>query len=161
MPQHDLPAADGLSARTHQAAAAVSTRTRSLTKLARASAGGALALAAAQMVDMRVTGRQGSDTPVRAFEALTRHRVRNDAEGTAVGYFVQSSLAPLGAVAALLAGERVTRRFGAAFLAPLVFVGIVGPAVGASAWPWHWTRNDWTRELTLKSVLAIAIIAGL
>ena len=63
MPEHDLPAVDGPSARTHQAAAAVSTSMRSLTKLARASAGGALALAAAQMVDMRVTGRQGSDTP--------------------------------------------------------------------------------------------------
>ena len=159
MPQRDLPAVDGPSARTRRAG--VSASTRSLTKLARASAGGALALAAAQMVDMQLTGRQGSDTPVRAFEALTRHRVRNDAEGAAVGYSVQSCLAPLGAVAALRAGERVTRRFGAAFFAPLVFVGIVGPALGASAWPWHWTRNDWTRELTLKSVLAIAIIAAL
>jgi hypothetical protein len=160
MPQHESPTADGPSARSHQAAAAVSTSTRSLTKFARASAGGALALAAAQMVDMRVTGRQGSDT-VRAFEALTRHSVRSGAERAAVGYSVQSSLAPLGAVAALLAGERVTRRFGAALVAPLVFVGILGPALGASAWPWHWTRNDWTRELTLKSVLAIAIITGL
>jgi hypothetical protein len=125
MPQHALAAADGPSERAHQSQAAVSTSSWSLTELARASAGGALALAAAQMLDMRVTGRQGSDTPVRAFEALSRHRVRNAAERAAVGYAVQSSLAPLGAVAALLAGERVTRRFGAAVLAPLVFVGIV------------------------------------
>jgi len=137
------------------------TGARTMRNLARASASGALALAAAQMLDMRVTGRQGSDTPVRAFEALSRHRVRNAAERAAVAYAVQSSLAPLGAVAALLAGQRGTRRFGAAALGPLVFVGIVGPALGASAWPWRWTSRDWARELTLKSVMAIAVIAAL
>ena len=111
------------------------------------------------MVDMRVTGRQASDTPVRAFEALSRHRVRHPAERAAVGYAVQSSLAPLGAGAALLAGHQLTRRFGAATLAPLLFVGIVNPALGIFPWPWRWARSDWTRELTLKSVMAIAIIA--
>lgn len=137
------------------------TGARTMRNLARASTSGALALATAQMLDMRVTGREGSNTPVRAFEALSGHRVRNVAERAAVGYAVQSSLAPLGALAALLAGQRGPRRFGAATLGPLVFVGIVGPALGASAWPWRWTRSDWLRELTLKSVMAIAIIAAL
>ena len=154
-------AGDGQSAGTLPSQAAVSTSTWSLTKLARASAGGALALAAAQMVDIRVTGRQASDTPVRAFEGLTRHRVRSPAGRAAVGYAVQSSLAPLGAGAALLAGHQLTRRLGAATLAPLLFVGIVNPALGISTWPWRWTRSDWTRELTLKSVMAIAIVAPL
>ena len=161
MPQHASHAGDEPSAPTHQSPAAVSTSSWSLTKLVRASAGGALALAAAQMVDMRVTGRPGSDTPIRGFEILSRRRVRGTAARTAVAYSVQSSLAPVGAVAAVLAGQRVTRRFGAAAMAPLLFVGVVNPAFGASAWPWRWTRSDWTRELTLKSVMAIAIIAAL
>ena len=161
MPQYASPAGDGQCAGAPQSQAAVSNSTWSLTKLARASAGGALALAAAQMVDMRVTGRQASDTPVRGFEALSRHHVRNPAERAVVGYAVQSSLAPLGAGAALLAGHQLTRRFGAATLAPLLFVGIVNPALGISPWPSRWTRSDWTRELTLKSVMAIAIIAPL
>jgi hypothetical protein len=161
MPQYALPTGDVPPARTHQSQAAVSTSSWSLTKLARASAGGALALAAAQIVDMRVTGRPGSDTPVRGFELLSRHHLRGTLARTAVGYAVQSSLAPLAAVAALRAGPRVARRFGAAALAPLIVTVIVNPTFGASAWPWHWTRSDWTRELTLKSVLAIAIIAAL
>lgn len=161
MLQFALPAGDRPSRHTHQSRARVSTRTWSLTKLPRASVGGALALATAQMVDMRVTGRQGSDTPIRGFEALTRRRVRATVARAAVGYAVQSSLAPLAAVAAVLAGQRVTRRFGAAALAPLAFVGIVNPALGISAWPWRWTRSDWTRELTLKSVMAVAVVAAL
>jgi hypothetical protein len=139
----------------------VSHSSWSLTKLARASAGGALALAAAQMVDMLVTGRQGSDSPVRAFETLSRHPVQSAAARVAVGYAVQSTLAPVGAVAAVLAGQRAARRLGAATIAPLVLSAILNPVFGSAAWPWHWTPNDWTRELTLKSVLAVAVITAL
>jgi hypothetical protein len=113
------------------------------------------------MVDMRVTRRPGSDTPVRAVEILRHRPVRGAGARTAVGYSVQSLLGPVAAAAAHRAGPRVTRRFAAATLAPLVVVGIVNPALGVSPWPWRWTRNDWTRELTLKSVLAIATIAAL
>jgi hypothetical protein len=133
----------------------------SLTKLARASAAGAVAFAAAQMVDIRITGRPTSDTPVRAVEALSRRRVRSAVARAAVGYTVQSSLAPVAAVAATLAGQRVTRRFAAAVLAPIVVVGTLNPVLGVSAWPWRWTRSDWTRELTLKSVLAVAVLVAL
>jgi hypothetical protein len=160
MPHYVLPVSDRPSARTHQSQTAVSNRSRSLPKLARASARGALALAAVQMVDVRVTGRPGSDTPVRGFEIVSHRRVRSTAARTAVGYAVQSSLAPLAAVAAALAGPRKMRRFGAAALAPLIVTVIVNPTFGASAWPRRWTKSDWTRELTLKSVMAIAIIAG-
>lgn len=160
MPQNALPARDELSARTQPQGEAPSSAW-SLTKLARASAGGALALAAAQAVDMRLTGRPGSDTPVRGFELLSGRHVRGTAARIAVGYAVQSSLAPLASVATALAGQRVTRRFGAAALAPLVVTAIVNPTVGVSAWPWHWTRSDWTRELTLKSVLALVVTAAL
>jgi hypothetical protein len=160
MPQYPLPAGDGPPVQTRQSQAALSNRSWSLTKLARASACGALALGAAQMVDVRVTGRPGSDTPVRGFEILSRRRVRSTAGRTAVGYAVQSSLAPLAAVAASLAGPPKTRRFGAAALAPLIVTVIVNPTYGASPWPWRWTKTDWTRELTLKSVMAIAITAG-
>jgi hypothetical protein len=160
MPQYRLPAGDGPSAPTHQSQAAASNRSWSLTKLARVSAWGALALGAAQMVDVRVTGRPGSDTPVRGFEILSHRCVRSTVARTALGYAVQSSLAPLAAVAASLAGPPKTRRFGAAALAPLIVTVVVNPTFGASAWPWRWTKSDWTRELTLKSVMAIAIIAG-
>lgn len=160
MPQYPLAAGDGPSVRARQSQAALSKRSCSLTKLARTSAGGALALGAAQIVDVRVTGRPGSDTPVRGFEILIRRRVQSTAARTAVGYAVQSSLAPLAAVAAALAGPRKTGRFGAAAVAPLIVTVIVNPTFGASAWPWRWTKSDWTRELTLKSVMAIAIIAG-
>jgi hypothetical protein len=67
----------------------------------------------------------------------------------------------LGAVAAVSAGERMTRRFGAAALPPLLVAGIVSPALGASAWPWRWTRIDWMREFALKSTFAIAVTAAL
>jgi hypothetical protein len=161
MSQHGLPAVDASPACTHRPPDALITSMPSRTHLARASASGALALAAAQMVDMQVTGRPGSDTPVRAVEILRHRPVRDAAARTAVGYSVQSLLAPVAAVAGQLAGPRVTRRFAAATLAPLVVVGIVNPAFGVSPWPWRWTRDDWTRELTLKSVLAIATIAAL
>jgi len=161
MSQHAFPAGDPPSASTHRSSAAVSTSAGSLMKLARASVSGALALAAAQMVDMRVTGRHGSDTPVLAAEVLTRRHIRQPAVRAAVGYGVQSSLAPVAAVAALLAGPRVTARLGAATLAPIVVVGTINPALGTTTWPWRWTRNYWTRELTLKSVLAVATVAAL
>jgi len=161
MPQYALFAGDAPSAPSHQPQSAFSDSARSRTRLARASAAGALALATAQMVDTRVTGRPGSDTPIRGFEILSRRSVRSTAARTAVGYAVQSSLAPLAAVAAARAGRRPTRRFTAAALAPLTVTVIVDPALGASTWPWHWTRSDWMRELTLKIVLAIAIIAAL
>src|SRR5580698_5574140 len=125
MRQDALSDGDGPSARTHQAEAGAPSRAWSLTKLARASAAGALALAAAQMVDMRLTGRPGSGTPLRTFEAVSRRPVRTPAGRSAVGYAVQSSLAPAGAIAAILAGEQVTRRFVAAALTPLAVVGIV------------------------------------
>ncbi len=161
MPQYALRAGDEPPARISESQAAVANSSLSLAKLARASAGGALALAAAQMVDMRVTGRPGSDTPVRGFEILTRRRVRGTATRTAVGYAVQSTLAPLAAVAAALDNQRMTRRFAAAAVAPLIVTVIVNPTLGASAWPWHWTRSDWMHELTLKSVLAVAVVAAL
>ncbi len=161
MRQHPRSAGDGPSKPTHPPQAGAPTSEWTLTKLARASVEGALALAAAQTVDMRLTGRPSSDTPLRTFEAVSRRRVRSPAARAAVGYAVQSSLAPAGAVAAVLAGEPVTRRFVAAALTPLAVVGTVGPALGASAWPWCWTRSDWTREFALKSVLALAIVAAL
>jgi hypothetical protein len=132
-----------------------------MTKLARASVSGAVAFAAAQVVDIRVTGRGGSETPVRGFEALTRRPVPDGVPQVFVGYVVQSALAPMAAVAATRAGPRLPARFGAAVLAPLVWVGVVNPALGVSSWPWHWSRDDWTRELTLKSVLAVAVVAAL
>ena len=141
--------------------ALLTSRRRSVTNFGRASVTGALVLAVAQMIDMRVTGRSASGTPVRAVEIVTRTRVRDPAARAAVGYAVQSFLAPVSAVAAQLAGPRTTQRLGAATLAPLVVVGVLNPSLGASAWPWRWTRNDWTRELTLKSVLAISVMVAL
>jgi hypothetical protein len=161
MMQQDSPANHAQSAPAQASQTGTPTSAWSPTKLARASACGALGLGAAQMIDMRVTGRQGSDTPVRAFEAVSHRQVRGRAARAAVGYAVQSTLGPLGAVAAVLAGEKMTRRFGAAALPPLLVAGIVSPALGASTWPWRWTRIDWTRELTLKSAFAIAVVAAL
>ncbi len=162
MPQQDSRAHDsGQSAPAQPSQAGIPTGGWSPTKLARASACGALALGAAQIVDMRVTGRQASDTPLRAFEAVSHHQVRGGAARAAIGYTVQSTLGPLGAVAAVSAGERMTRRFGAAVLPPLLVASIVSPALGASAWPWRWTRIDWIREFALKSAFAIAVTAAL
>jgi hypothetical protein len=132
-----------------------------MTNVARASASGAITFAAAQLIDMRLTGRPSSDTPVRAVEKLIGHPVQGPLLRKALGYGVQSSLAPSAAVAASLAGGRPTRRLGAAFLAPFAFVALVNPALGVSAWPWHWSAGDWARELTLKSTLAIAVTVAL
>lgn len=161
MPQQDPRADDRQSAPAQLSQVGIPNGGRPPTKLARASACGALALGAAQIVDMRVTGRQASDTPVRAFEVVSHHQLQGGVARAAVGYAVQSTLGPLGAVAAMLAGERMTRRFGAAALPPLLVAGIVSPALGASAWPWRWTRIDWMRELALKSTFAIAVTAAL
>jgi hypothetical protein len=161
MPQQDPRPDDRQSAPAQPSLAGIPKGGRSPTKLARASAFGPLALGAAQILDMRVTGRRASDTPVRAFEAVSHHQVRGGAARATVGYAVQSTLGPLGAVAAVSAGERMTRRLGAAALPPLLVAGIVSPALGASAWPWRWTRIDWTRELALKSAFAIAVVAAL
>ena len=132
-----------------------------MTNLARASASGAISLAAAQLIDMRLTGRPSSDTPIRAVEKLIGHPVKGPLLRTVLAYGVQSSLAPSAAVAAALAGGRPTRQLEAAFLAPFAFVALVNPAFGVSTWPWRWTARDWARELTLKSVLAIAVTAAL
>jgi hypothetical protein len=132
-----------------------------MTNLPRASASGAITLAAAQLFDMWLTGRPSSNTPVRAVERLIGRPVQGPLLRNVLAYGVQSSLAPSAAAAASLAGGRPTRRFGAAFLAPFTFVALVNPAIGASAWPWRWTAGDWVRELTLKSALAIAVLAAL
>jgi|GEM_PF-2299385 len=129
--------------------------------LARASASGAVSLAAAQLIDMRLTGRPSSDTPIRAVELLIQRPVKGRLLRTVLAYGVQSSLAPSAAFAASLAGGRPTRRLGAAFLAPFAFVALVNPALGVSTWPWRWTAGDWARELTLKSVLAVAVTTAL
>jgi hypothetical protein len=161
MQQQDSDTDDMQSAPAQPSQAGIPQSGRSPTKLARASACGALALGVAQIVDMRVTGRQASDTPVRAFEVVSHHQIRGGAARATVGYAVQSTLGPLGAVAAVLAGQGMTRRFAAAALPPLLVAGIVSPALGASAWPWRWTRIDWTRELAIKSAFAIAVVAAL
>jgi hypothetical protein len=132
-----------------------------MTNVARASASGAITFAAAQLIDMRLTGRPSSDTPVRAVEKLIGHPVQDPLLRKVLAYGVQSSLAPSAAVAASLAGRRPTRRLGAAFLAPFAFVALVNPALRVSTWPWHWTAGDWVRELTLKSALAIAVTVAL
>jgi hypothetical protein len=132
-----------------------------MSNVARASASGAITFAAAQLIDMQLTGRPSSDTPVRAVEKLIGHPVKDPLLRNALAYGVQSSLAPSAAIAASLAGGRPMRRLGAAFLAPLAFVALVNPALGVSTWPWRWTAGDWVRELTLKSALAIAVSAAL
>ena len=132
-----------------------------MSNVARASASGAITFAAAQLIDMQLTGRPSSDTPVRAVEKLIGHPVKDPLLRNVLAYGVQSSLAPSAAVAASAAGGRPTRRLGAAFLAPFAFVALVNPALGVSTWPWRWTAGDWVRELTLKSALAIAVTAAL
>jgi hypothetical protein len=132
-----------------------------MTNLARASSSGAVAFAAAQLLDMRLTGRPSSDTPVRAVERLLGHPIQGPMLRTVLGYGVQSSLALSAALAASLAGGRSARRLGAAFLTPFTFVALVNPALGASTWPWRWTTVDWVREVTLKSTLAIGVTAAL
>ena len=132
-----------------------------MTNVARASASGAITFATAQLIDMRLTGRPSSDTPVRAVEKLIGHPVQGPLLRNLLAYGVQSSLAPSAALAASQAGGRPARRLGAAFLAPFTFVALVNPALGVSTWPWRWTAEDWVRELTLKSALAIAVTASL
>jgi hypothetical protein len=132
-----------------------------VTNVARASASGAVTFAAAQLIDMRLTSRPSSDTPVRAVEKLIGHPVQGPLLRNVLAYGVQSSLALSAAVAASLAGGRPTRRLGAAFVAPFAFVALVNPALGVATWPWRWTAGDWVRELTLKSALAIAVSAAL
>jgi hypothetical protein len=137
------------------------THTMGKNRIALASASGAIALAAAQEADMWITGRPASEMPVRAFEILTARLVSSQRARTVVGYAVQSSLGPTAAGAARLAGQRLSTRLAVATLAPVSLVGIVNALLGSGQWPWRWTREDWTRELTLKSVLAIAVVATL
>lgn len=89
-----------------------------ITNLARASATGAITLAAVQLIDMRLTGRPSSDTPVRAVEMLIGRPVQGPLLRNVLAYGVQSALAPSAAVAASLAGDKPKRRLEAAFLAP-------------------------------------------
>ena len=152
MRQHPRSAGDGPSAPTRQPQAGAPTSEWTLTKLARRPSRVPSHSLRRRRVDMRLTGRPGSDTPLRTFEAVRRRRLRSPGARAAVGYAVQSSLAPAGAIATAMAGEQVTRRFVAAALTPLAVVGTVGPALGASARPWCRTRSDWTREFALKSV---------
>jgi hypothetical protein len=104
----------------------------------RASASGAIALAAAQAVDMRLTGRPSSDTPVRAVERLTRHSSQTPLLRSLAGYAVQSTLAP--GVHIRRARQPFARRLCSA------------PAMGG---------GDWVREATLTSALAIAVTVSL
>jgi hypothetical protein len=130
-------------------------------RIALASASGAMALAAAQEADMWITGRPASEMPVRAFEILTGRLVSSQRARTVVGYAVQSSLGPAAAVAVRLAGQRISTRLAAGTLAPLILVGTLNPLLGSGQWPWRWTREDWTRELAIKSMLAIAVVTTL
>jgi hypothetical protein len=129
--------------------------------VARAAASGAIALAAAQIIDMRITGRPPTDTPVLGAELLIGRPIQDPRRRTVVGYAVQSSLGAASAAAAALAGGAPTRRLLAAILAPLAVSAIINPAFGVSTWPWHWTRSDWQRELVNKGTLAVAVVIAL
>jgi hypothetical protein len=134
---------------------------RTRPRLARASAAGAVALAAAQIIDMRVTGRPPSDTPVRGAELLAGRPIEDPWLRTVVGYAVQSSLGAASAAAAAAAGDKPSRRLRYAILAPLTISAIINPAFGVSTWPSHWTRADWERELANKTTLAVAVVTAL
>lgn len=127
----------------------------------RASAVGAVALAAAQAVDMAITGRPASGVPVRVVERLTGRTLKSAVVRTAAGYAAQSSIALSAALSARLAGGSATRQAGTAFASAVGGGAIVDGALGAVEAPWHWTPAGWAREAALKGALAIAVVAAL
>ena len=129
-----------------------------MNNVVRASAAGSVALAAAQLIDIRVTGRDPSPAPIVAIERLLGRPVPHPAQ-TAVSYAAQSSVAAAAALPTNLIGGSFTRRLAIAYLAALSTGLIVDPALGASSWPSRWSASDWARELTLKGTLAIAVAA--
>ena len=86
----------------------------------RAGAAGALALAAAQRIDIAVTKRQPSDAPVELVRNLTGWELRRGAARTVVGYAAQSTL-PFAAAVILSASDGgPARRFAGAWVVALL-----------------------------------------
>ena len=129
-------------------------------RLLPAAAAGAVTLAAAQIMDMRLTGRPPSDVPARVVERLTGRTLQQGAARTVIVYGAQSSLALLAAAIAVTSGRRGgPAPFGAALTATVLLAGVFDAALGAAPAPWKWTPVDWTRECVLKGAMSAAVVA--
>ena len=126
----------------------------------RAGAAGALALAAAQRIDMAVTKRQPSGAPVELVRKLTGWEPRREDAQTVVSYAAQSTL-PLAAAVILSAfdGGRA-RRFAGAWVVALLCGTVVDGGLGLVEPPWRWSAVDWVRELALKGAMAGGVALG-
>ena len=130
------------------------------TQTVRAGAAGALALAAAQRIDIAVTKRRPSDAPLELVRNLTGWEPRRGAAQTVVSYAAQSTL-PLAAAVILSAVDGgKARRFAGAWVIALLGGTVVDGGLGLVAPPWRWSAADWVRELALKGAMASGVALG-
>jgi hypothetical protein len=132
-----------------------------MSSLTRASGASAVVFAVAQIIDMRLTGRPASKTPVRVVERVMRRPIEGEFARITTGYGAQSSVPVAAAVFASLVDGSRTRRFGAALAGSVGGGVLVDSGLGASDSPWRWSRQDWARELVLKSALAATVAVTL
>ena len=126
----------------------------------RAGAAGALALAAAQRIDIAVTKRQPSDAPVELVRNLTGWELRRGGARTVVGYAAQSTLPFAAAVILSAVDGGPARRFAGAWVVALLGGTVVDGGLGLVEPPSRWSATDWVRELALKGAMAGGVALG-
>jgi hypothetical protein len=126
----------------------------------RAGAAGALALAAAQRMDIAVTKRQPSDAPVELVRNLTGWEPRRGAARAVVSYAAQSTLPFAAAVILSAVDGGPARRFAGAWVIALFSGTVVDGGLGLVEPPWQWSAADWVREMALKGAMASGVALG-
>lgn len=126
----------------------------------RAGTAGALALAAAQRIDIAVTKRQPSDAPIELVRNLTGWELRRGAAQTVFGYAAQSTLPFAAAVILSAVDGGPAKRFAGAWVVALLGGTVVDGGLGLVEPPWRWSAADWVRELALKGAMAGGVALG-
>ena len=131
-----------------------------VTDVVRGGTAGAVALAAAQLADMRITKRDSSDAPLKLVKTLTGWEPRHAAARNVVSYASQSTIPLVAAAVVSSVDAGPAKRFSVAWVVTLVGAAIVDVGFGVVEPPWRWSGAEWGRELALKGAMAAGVTLG-
>lgn len=120
---------------------------------------GAVAMVLSQAIEQEITGRPGSDVPVRVAGKVFGARPRSSKDKKQLGFAMQWGHNLLaGAAWGLLASRGVGGARAAATLFALIWSGDAAlyAVTGASPPPWKWKGQELATDLLHKGVLAVA-----
>ena len=139
------------------------TSTPSLTKGALAGLIGTAAMTAAQMAEMRLTGREPSLVPGHVASKLLRLKPKDDAALARISISMHWAHGiTMGTVRALLARTGLRGPGGAAAHFALMWSGdvMLYKTLGIAPWPWQWTAAELAPDVLHKGIYAATTSAA-